>query len=344
MQSPFEKLEKIILARYSGWLDKRIPARREITLHQSNIFIYPIWQFTYYFVLVMLLWIAATNYENNLSFGLSFLLLSLFLVCIMHTFNNLSGLTIAVAGAQPVFVGEYADVEILLSTQPGKNREALNLGWETNHFVQTSLIGLLQQRIKVPVKVTRRGLFNPKRMTLDTVYPLGIIRSVSYLDLDIHILAYPKPVCHSALASSGGDTAEGEQISAQRGSDEFSHLQEYQPGASLKQIAWKQFAKGRSLQVKEYADYSDQHLWLNWDSLPGLATEERLSTLCYWALAWEKRGEHYGLNIPGTRIAPNSGLHHQQQVLTALALYGNPPQSPFDKGGSEHREQGDLKK
>jgi len=322
VQSPFKNIEKTILARYADWLDKRIPARREVTLTQKNIFIYPNWQFIYYFAVVMMLWLAATNYENNLSFGLSFLLLSVFMVCILHTFANLSGLTVSVVGAHPVFVGEYADVELLLSTKEGKHRDALNLGWEKDHFVQTSLIDTTQQRAKVPVKVTQRGLFNPKRMTIDTVYPLGFIRSVSYLDLDVQILAYPKPVRHAALYFSDEGFRDGDNVSPRRGTDEFSHLQEYQPGASLKQVAWKQFAKGRDLQVKEYADYTSNHVWLSWESFPTLGVEERLSTLCYWALALEKQGESYGLKIPGVLIAPNTGLQHQQQVLTALAMYG----------------------
>jgi len=331
----FQALEKFILNRYSSWLDRRIPARREVTLTQNNIFIYPNRQFIYYFIVVMMLWLAATNYENNLSFGLSFLLLSLFMVCILHTFANLSGLTVAVVGANPVFVGEYADVELLLSTKTGKRRDALNLGWEKDHVVQTSLTDTTQQRVNVPVKVTQRGLFNPKRITLDTVYPLGFIRSVSYLDLDVKILAYPLPVRHAPLYVSDGSSIEGDKISTRRGSDEFSHLQEYQPGASLKQVAWKQVAKGRELQVKEYADYSSSHVWLSWENFPTLGIEECLSTLCYWALELEKKGESYGLKIPGMVIEPGSGFYHQQKILTALALYGT--STPLSERNSPSR-------
>lgn len=315
-------MEKWILKRYADWLNRRIPPRRQITLQQRNIFIYPNWQFVYYFAVILLLWIAATNYENNLSFALSFLLLSLFLVCILHTYNNLAGLTVAVIGAEPVFAGEYAAVELLLSAREGKNHDALNLGWEKNHFVQTSLVDITQQRLQVAVRADKRGLFNPKRITLETVYPLGIIRSVSYLDLDISVLVYPRPVCHGPLLAQDGNANEGQTSSTRRGSDEFSHLREYEAGSSLKQVAWKQFAKGRGLQVREYADYVSEHHWLDWDHLPGLGIEERLSSLCYWALLLDKRGDDYGLRLPNVAIAPGSGDLHRQKVLTALAMYG----------------------
>jgi uncharacterized protein (DUF58 family) len=321
-RSLFARLEHFILQRYARWLDNRIPPRREITLVQNNIFIYPNWQFIYYFIVVMALWLAATNYENNLAFGLCFLMLAIFIVCILHTFNNLSGLVVTVIGVQPVFVDEYAEVEVLLGTGEHKPRDALNLYWDKEHSVTASLVDVPQQRIKVPVKVTQRGLFNPRRMTLDTVYPLGIIRGVSYLDLDIQILAYPKPILFAPLVAGTGEASEGEQVSTQRGSDEYSHLREYQPGDALKQVAWKQLAKGRDMQVKEYADYVQQHHWLDWDGFSTLPTEKRLSNLCYWALQLDKQDEVYGLKLPGNVIAPNSGAHHLQQVLTALAMVG----------------------
>lgn len=323
LASRFRSLEQWITTRYARWLDERIPPRREITLIQNNIFIYPIWQFSYFFAVILMLWIGATNYENNMSFALAFLLLGVFVVCIIHTFNNLSGLKITVVGADPVFAGEYADVELILTTTEGKQRDAIELGWEYDHRVQTSLIDTTQQRIRVPVRAVMRGLFNPKRITIETVYPLGIIRAVSYLDLDVRILAYPRPVRHAALLNQEGEGIEGEKAGVRSGIDEFSHLDDYQPGMSLKKIAWKQFAKGRDLQVKEYVEHASAHRWLNWEALPTLGTEERLSTLCYWALEFEKSGHPYGLNIPGAIIQPGTGALHLQQVLTALAMYGS---------------------
>jgi uncharacterized protein (DUF58 family) len=321
-RSLFTRLENSILQRYGHWLDRRIPPRREITLVQNNIFIYPNWQFIYYLIVVMALWLAATNYESNLAFGLCFLMLAVFIVCILHTFSNLGGLNITLVGAQPVFVDEYAEVDVLLSTGENKPRDALNLYWDKEHRVTASLVDVPQQRVKVPVKVTQRGLFDPKRLTIDTVYPFGFIRGVSYLDLDVRILAYPQPVLYAPLLAGSSEASEGEQVSTQRGSDEYSHLREYQPGDALKQVAWKQLAKGRDLQVKEYADYVQQHHWLDWDAFPALPTEKRLSNLCYWALQLNKQDEVYGLKLPGNVIAPASGAQHLQQVLTALAMVG----------------------
>jgi uncharacterized protein (DUF58 family) len=322
MEKLFQRLEKKILSRYNDWLNRRIPPQREVTLVQNNIFIYPNVQFIYFFVVVMALWIAATNYENNLAFALCFLLLSIFVVCIHHTYNNLAGLKLTVIGSAPVFRDDYTEVEILLSSPKGRMRDALRLGWSQKHLVTTALIDTIQIRLKVPVQATRRGYFNPGRLTVDTVYPIGIIRAVSYIDLDVQILVYPKPVCHGPWQSGAGDGSEGDALTIRRGSEEFSHLQEYQAGDPLKLVAWKQLARERGMLVKTYGDYISQRLWLDWEQFPGLATEERLSTLCYWALQLDKKNEYYGLRLPGTIIESGSGPAHLQKVLTTLALFG----------------------
>jgi hypothetical protein len=83
-----------IKARFRGWIDQRIPPAREVTLDQRRIFIFPS-RVGFFFggcLLVMLL--AAINFENNLSYALTFWLATLFIVAILHTYANLSGLTI----------------------------------------------------------------------------------------------------------------------------------------------------------------------------------------------------------------------------------------------------------
>jgi len=325
MEKPFQRLEKKILERYASWLNRRIPAQREVTLVQGNIFIYPNIQFIYFFIVVMALWIAATNYENNLAFALSFLLLSLFVVCIHHTYNNLAGLSLTTIGTTPVYMEDYAEVEILLSSLRSRMRDSIRLCWSPQHIVSSSLINVEEVRVKIPVKTTQRGFFNPGRLTIDTVYPLGIIRAVSYIDLDVQILVYPKPVCHSGWRAGAGEGREGDTLTIRRGSEEFSHLQEYQAGDPLKRVAWKQLARERGMLIKTYGDYVSQQLWLDWEQFPTLATEARLSTLCYWALQLDKKGEYYGLRIPGAIIEPGSGATHLQKILTALALFGHAP-------------------
>ena len=83
----------------------------------------------------------------------------------------------------------------------------------------------------------------------------------------------------------------------------------------------QQSRKGQSLQSKQYSAFADSSVWLDWEALPGVDQELRLSYLCYWALQYDSRNFEYGLRLPGLIIAPNVGLKHREKVLKALALY-----------------------
>ena len=115
----------------------------------------------------------------------------------------------------------------------------------------------------------------------------------------------------------------GDRIGAE--SDDFYGFRDYRQGDSLRRVYWKGLARGQSLQSKQYAAYADRSVWLDWELFDGLGAEQRLSHLCYWALAFDRDNEEYGLRIPGTVIPPGWGEKHREAVLRALALHGMEP-------------------
>jgi hypothetical protein len=68
----------------------------------------------------------------------------------------------------------------------------------------------------------------------------------------------------------------------------------------------------------------------DWDSLPGLDTEQRLAQLCRWIIDAHAAGEAFGLRLPGLVIDTNVGAAQQQICLNALALHGEPGQARND--------------
>ena len=122
------------------------------------------------------------------------------------------------------------------------------------------------------------------------------------------------------LLNSAAD-GEGSVPEIARDSDEFSGFQRYQAGQPPKRIFWKSYAKGQPLQSKQFEQSQADELMLSWDELEGLGVEDRLSTLCAWALECNTRGLAFGLKIPRVNIAPASGGDQLTRVLRALALY-----------------------
>jgi uncharacterized protein (DUF58 family) len=170
-------------------------------------------------------------------------------------------------------------------------------------------------------KTNRRGALRPGRFRMQTFYPLGIVRCWSWLDLDVELLVYPKPAEADFHECCSGDSNEdGGKIVA--GGDEYFSLKPYVEGESRSRIAWKQYAAGRGLLVREYADVHGGEVMLDLSVMVDPDIELRLSKLCYCALQLHDRGRMYGLKLPGNTVI-EAAVGDQQLcvVLTALAMY-----------------------
>nr|MBP8236720.1 DUF58 domain-containing protein [Pseudomonas sp.] len=73
--------------RWQRWLARRIPAASSVTLNQRRIFIVPSATGGAFALVLLLMLLAAINYQNSLAYGLTFLLMSLFIIAILHTYR-----------------------------------------------------------------------------------------------------------------------------------------------------------------------------------------------------------------------------------------------------------------
>ncbi|MEX2367452.1 MAG: DUF58 domain-containing protein [Pseudohongiellaceae bacterium] len=307
--------------RFQRWLRQRIPPVHEIELDHRNIFILPNRQGLVFCLVLALLFVGAINYEASLGFALVFWLTGMFLISIFHTFRNLAGLELSALSGSGVFAGEYATITVILSRHGKRVHEALLLHFAGSSPVRTDLLNDRQARVSLYVPASKRGYFNPGRLTIETVFPFGICRAWSLLDLKLDCLVYPKPVAcdiESLLASQfdAGST------NVRTGNDDFYSLREYQYSDSWRHVAWKNFARGQGMYTKQFSSHVDDRIWLDWDMFPGLEMEERLSRLCFCVLQLDNRQIDYGIRLPGTEIAPAKGAAHFKQVMKLLALYG----------------------
>jgi uncharacterized protein (DUF58 family) len=134
-------------------------------------------------------------------------------------------------------------------------------------------------------------------------------------------IVYPKPAERTDAAPPMETDIGGAQDSA-RGDDDFAGLRSFHPGDSPRRIAWKAYARGQELQVKQYAGTAVTSHLFDWDSLTGIGTEARLEKICRWIEDAHAASRAYGLRIPGVDVPANVGNAHRQRCLTALALFG----------------------
>ncbi|MDQ2075546.1 DUF58 domain-containing protein [Marinimicrobium sp. ABcell2] len=306
---------------FRRWIERRSPRADEVLLRHKTIYVLPTRQGVGFMVMLLLLWVLGTNYQNNLILGLVFLLIGLVFVSVVHAFRNLSGLRLKGLRGTPAFVGDLAEFELLISRAPSARHESISLGWEEGLFCELDLIDHSEARVTLSHRARRRGWLRPERLLIESHFPLGLIRAWSWAYLDVQTLVYPKPCSSKEIPLAHMTTDSGERLSREN-QEEFQGFRAYQEGAPLTHVAWKLYARGAGMHLKEYMGFQSEQVWLDWHRLAGLDQESRLSQLCYWVLEFGKTTAEYGLRLPSVVVPLGRGADHQRRVLKELALYG----------------------
>ncbi|MEJ2094286.1 MAG: DUF58 domain-containing protein [Gammaproteobacteria bacterium] len=302
----------------------------DASLKQQRVYILPSRQGIFFSCLLLTMLLGAINYNNNMAFMLTFLLASLFLVAMIHTYRHLRGLVIRGVIPEPVFAGDPARFRLILDNHGAQQRLGIQIqvrGTGAEGLpapVITDVPADHWTEAELAILPTRRGRLILPGVTLFTSYPLGLFRAWASFDPGLHCIVYPRPM--GALPLPPGQ-AGGAQCDAgvDNGNHDFSGFRRYYPGDSIRNIAWKAVAREQPLLIKRFIGSGDQELLLSWDDpgLQALSLEEKLSQLCRWLLVADRSGSRYSLVLPAEySSASGHGPVHREACLKALALFG----------------------
>ena len=302
------------------WMDRRLPPASRVGLNHKNVFISPTKAGFAFLGLTVILLLIAINFQNSAVYALTFLLMAVFVVSILHTFSNLSGIVVSSIPCEPVFSGRDALFYTRLNSPNGLKHYSVQLSWQNNFSDFFDVEPDRDILVDLRFKVGPRGICFPGRLKVESCYPFGLLSARTYVDVQHHTVVYPHPFDFGNLRSPATGSYEEGPIE-QAGSDDFYGLREYQTGDRVRDIAWRNYAKNDRLAIKQFVDLYDEHKQFDWFQLHG-NTEDRLSQLCQWVLDAESASEKYGLIMPNIKIPPSSGKQHLQSVLTTLAFFG----------------------
>jgi uncharacterized protein (DUF58 family) len=178
-----KSLRRTVSELWHGWLQRRIPPSRQVLLDQRRIFIFPSAYGFFFLLIAVLLFVGGINYENNLLLGFSFLLVSLFLMAILHTFRNLAGLKLVAASMRPGFAGARGALEVRILSAHHAHL-SIWLHWPGAPAEEVSVEPGEEKSLWLSVQLLRRGRQHPGRLRVESRYPLGLLRSWSLVDLD----------------------------------------------------------------------------------------------------------------------------------------------------------------
>jgi uncharacterized protein (DUF58 family) len=298
----------------------------ETLLHRRRVYILPTNAGIGFAALILVLLVGATNYNLGLGFGLTFLLICCALVDMVLTYRNLAQLHLRANRVVPVFAGAEArfELQIINRTRLDRYAIAIDFAGDSPRYLSDTAGGA-ETTLHLAYPTSVRGWLPAPRVRLVSRFPLGLFRAWGYWQPDLRALVYPFPETEAPPLPLVGTAADDGRGSA--GQDDFAGIRNYQPGDSMRSLAWRQIARldlehGGQLVSKHFEGGGADQLVLDFNSLPAtLDLEAKLSRLTRWVLMAEQRGLPYGMRLGSQQIGLGAGVAHQAACLQALALY-----------------------
>lgn len=335
--------------RINAWIASRIPSSNELTLSQRRIYIFLSGEGLLYGVLLLVTFIAGINYANNLVLGLCFYLASVLVITIHFTYAQLSGLhvklldvadaeagchvlvrlQVAATGSKPhrqirlAFPIESDTIEAksdeVESDKKSKKKKAKQTSEPTEEF--QLLDSVLEPRIvEFYLPAGKRGKYEVPRLSISSVYPLGILKTWSYMRFDRGAWVWPKPLAFTQYGHDYDVATDADAVAMYRkGQDDFDKLDNYQAGESMARVSWQHLARGQGMLTKHFADPVGQDVLLDYANMPAQHHEAKLSQLSFAVQQLSQSLTPFTLKLPEAQLPQNAGSEHEKQALKLLA-------------------------
>ncbi|MFO7275996.1 MAG: DUF58 domain-containing protein [Pseudomonadota bacterium] len=307
--------------RAARWaLRRQGPDVLPVTLTRRRLYVLPTRAGLGFALLLFAMLIAGLNYANSLALFMTFLLGGFALVTLHQCHRNLLGIDVLGVGTMPTFAGRPGTLRISLGNPSGAARLCISAGPSRERAEETDVPALGTAHVEIEMPTSRRGVLRLERLELSTTHPFGLFRAWTWIHTPIELVVYPRPRGTRPMPSEGANRS-GRLLRSGPGAEEWLGLREFRDGDSPRRVAWKAYARGAPLLVKEYGSGGSEIRIFSFDSLAGLDAEARLEQLARWVVEAEAHGESYGLELPGTTIEPGRGPQHRHRCLTALACH-----------------------
>jgi len=305
------------------WAKKRQGAdATATTLRPGRVYILPTGVGFVFGLMTFAMLLGSMNYNNNLSFVLTFLLAGVGFVAMHQCQRNLVGLELTFAGTDPVFSGQTIRFRIAITNQSRNARYGIHLYHDDAESNVHDLRPGESKIFVLPIATERRGWVKLERFGVRTLFPFELFHSWAWLHMDLHGLVYPAP-SDDAPEPPASRAAHGHRQHDARGEEDFAGLRKYNEGDSPRHVAWKAYARSGQLLSKQFSGADTSSQWFDFDDVPLADHEQRLSILTRWIVDSDRTQEDYGLRIPGSEYRPAHGDAHRRQCLEALALFNS---------------------
>jgi uncharacterized protein (DUF58 family) len=301
-------------------------------LIKKRIYIFPTRHGILFMLMLTVMLLGSINYTNSMAYILTFLLSSLFLISMIHTYLNLRGIIIHSCYMDEVYAGEIANIRLYIDNRFGNQRIAVSFENKKDKDSDKNSPLIVRGTFDIKAdelhlytlnaKTFQRGIFELSPIKISTTFPLGLFQAWSNIIIEDKFTVYPAPDGNLPIPVFSHDDKD-DQAGTRAGIDDYAGYKAYHPGDSFREIDWKAYAREQGLLIKKFTGSGSEKIILRWDDFPSSRDIEKcLSQFCKWIVDAEAHDTPYGLELPEKIIMPSLGKKHMQACLQALARYG----------------------
>ena len=302
---------------YFSIVAKKLSQYPDPKIFRKNIYIFPTQYGFQIGLFVILSLIAATIYQINLGLIILVTLSILFFLSILITFENINHLSF-----QPVesIISNQNNKSIKIQVINHSDQKKLNFQISSrDRSLQSSSINFYAGENTIPLQglFRQRGRYDFPLLKIETVFPFGIVRAWSWLQLKEPIYVYPAPIQHFKNFNHFLTQTLKNQSNS---NEDFDGIDQFQEGMSESKIAWKISSSKNQLYIKKFENHLNiSKILIDYDQIPGTDHETKLGIMVYLLFQCQKERKEFAIKIKDVESEYGQSSTHLNKLLKIIA-------------------------
>lgn len=222
--------------------------------------------------LMCLLYLSSIQSKSGLLFLIIGIMLGCYVVNAMAAMRGVRRISVKSSSIKGVFEGEPAGFWLTVGNRSRRPVGMLEALWDgATLFKAESIPPLSERRLRAETVFDRRGARRLSGITVQSIFPFGLMRARARIDGEGEILVYPAVYQCEAPGAGGLEPVVGGSrrggVKARSGFD-FAGVRAYSGDAPLRSVHWKSSSKGLGLMVKEFDEELSGRIAILVDSAP----------------------------------------------------------------------------
>ena len=280
--------------------------------NNSKIYIYPNLNGIGLSLFVFFCFLISVFYENNSGLLLSIIIFFIFFVSILISHQNINNLKISSLNEYYVEANKNKKLTFVIENLSKEKKLNIDINFQKQNIGNYNFSKKINN-FKLNYNKKLRGVYLLDTITLNSIYPFGVIKTKINHNPDCNIIVYPQSI------KPNQELLNEFNINKSIDADEFDGIDEFKNGDSYSKIAWKKSTIDKKY-IKIFKDKEKtQKIILDLDKYNELAFELLLSYSVYIIQYFHQNKINLTVKHQGRIFLLNENKRSLNQIYKYLA-------------------------